>query len=373
FLNHLAVRQAHVHPGSALRALSWLLAHAGTPVDRTVKKRRICAAVYKYLKETRSESVSQEILYEILAHCTGSATGPVRPAKLSAAQSTALRGVLEIAGLETPPGLRALLENTEVSWTEPSLPTFTQQMRELEVQFERALSAITMYFQPIVFTETRAVFGYEALVRSNDPDLPDSDSLLEAAERLNRRNKLGRHVRAQIAQIFARAEQHHGVVFVKLHPLDLLDKSLWSPFSPLAKIARRVVLEILERASLQDVSDLRFRIAELRQMGFRIAVDNMGRGHARMNLLEPLDIDIVKLDMSLVRDIDTHLMKQTLVRSITNLSRQQRIVVIGTGVETQAEYDFLASVGCELVQGYFIARPGPPFVSVPRQDDPIGG
>ncbi|MCG8418201.1 MAG: hypothetical protein MJE77_09695, partial [Proteobacteria bacterium] len=46
FLNHLAVRQAHVHPGSALRALSWLLAHAGTPVDRTVKKRRICAAVY---------------------------------------------------------------------------------------------------------------------------------------------------------------------------------------------------------------------------------------------------------------------------------------------------------------------------------------
>lgn len=241
---------------------------------------------------------------------------------------------------------------------------YSRDLAELEVKFERAIQAVTMHFQPIVDAESKVVFGYEALLRSQDPDLPHPGALLDAAERLNRLDKLGRVVRAQTAKVFAKAESSRGYLFVNLHALDLLDKSLSSPFSPLAKIASRVVLEITERASLDGVSDIRFRVAELRQMGFRIAIDDLGGGHARMNTFTPLDTDFVKLDMSLVRDIDTHPMKQQLCRNIIGLCREHKILVIGEGVETQAECDFLVDAGCDLLQGYFIARPGPPFVKI---------
>jgi EAL domain-containing protein (putative c-di-GMP-specific phosphodiesterase class I) len=254
-----------------------------------------------------------------------------------------------------------MIDQARIPITERS--KYARDMAELEVQFERAVDAIQMVFQPIVYAHDYSIFGYEALLRSRDPDLPHPGALLDAAERLNRLSKLGRHIRAHVARTFATAEDSRGFLFVNLHALDLLDKSLSSPFSPLAKIAHRVVLEVTERASLDSISDVRFRVAELRKMGYRIAIDDLGAGHARMNQFTPLDTDLVKLDMSLVRDIDSHPMKQNLVASIIKLCKDQNILVIGEGVETEAEADYLIGVGCELLQGYLIAKPAPPFVT----------
>jgi len=252
--------------------------------------------------------------------------------------------------------------------TDPGEATqYARNMADLEVKFEQALSQVHMFFQPIVHAHDRAIFGYEALLRSKNPDLPHPGALLDAAEKLNRLDKLGRVVRAKVAKVAAQAERHRGYIFVNLHALDLLDKSLSSPFSPLARIAGRIVLEITERASLDTVNDIRFRVAELRKMGYRIAIDDLGAGHKRMNLFTPLDTDFVKLDMSLVRDIDSHPMKQELVTSVVKLCKQQGILVIGEGVETQPECDFLIGIGCDLLQGYHIARPGPPFVDVSQR------
>ncbi len=101
----------------------------------------------------------------------------------------------------------------------------------------------------------------------------------------------------------------------------------------LSKVASRVVLEITERTSLEGQLDLRFRVAELRELGYRIAIDDLGGGHARMGTFTLLDCDFVKLDMTLVRDVDKHAMKQRLIRSVTELCRDQGIKVIGEGVD----------------------------------------
>jgi EAL domain-containing protein (putative c-di-GMP-specific phosphodiesterase class I) len=151
------------------------------------------------------------------------------------------------------------------------------------------------------------------------------------------------------------------MVFVNLHLLDLFDKQLTSPFAPLSKVAHRIVLEITERSSLQGQDDLRYRVAELRDLGFRIAIDDLGGGHARMGTFTPVDTDFVKLDMSLVRDVDKHPMKQRLVRSLTELCRAAGTKVIGEGVETEAEAKKLVELGCDYLQGYLIARPALPF------------
>jgi EAL domain-containing protein (putative c-di-GMP-specific phosphodiesterase class I) len=243
----------------------------------------------------------------------------------------------------------------------PPTIDITTALSELEARLGRCLAALTMHFQPIVYAHDRKRFGYEALLRSHDRSLPHPGAILDAAERLEKIPALGRAVRAQTAKVIAEAPPERGVVFVNLHLLDLFDKQLTSPFSPLSRVASRVVLEITERTSLEGQADVRYRVAELRELGFKIAIDDLGGGHARMGTFTPLDCDYVKLDMSLVRDIDKHPMKQRLVRSVNELCKSQGTKIIGEGVETEAESKVLVELGCDFLQGYLIARPAAPF------------
>ena len=275
-------------------------------------------------------------------------------------------GRLPIIGAPETPRAAKAADPSFASGTNP-LPLYevadqANQLRDLEEKLDRCLAGMTMHFQPIVHASTRARFGYEALLRSTDKSLPHPGAILDAAERLERIPTLGRAVRAQSAKVFAAAPPERGVVFINLHLLDLFDKQLTSAFAPLSKIASRVILEITERTSLEGQIDLRYRVAELRELGYRIAIDDLGGGHARMGTFTLLDCDLVKLDMSLVRDVDKHPMKQRLIRSVTDLCRDQGITVIGEGVETDTEAQVLVDLGCDLLQGYLIARPGLPFV-----------
>jgi len=140
------------------------------------------------------------------------------------------------------------------------------QLRDLEDKLARCLSSLSMHFQPIVHAGTRARFGYEALIRSIDKALPHPGAILDAAERLERVPTVGRAVRAQTAKVLASAPPERGVVFVNLHLLDFYDKQLTSPFAPLSKVASRVVLEITERTSVDGEDDLRYRVAQLREL-----------------------------------------------------------------------------------------------------------
>jgi EAL domain-containing protein (putative c-di-GMP-specific phosphodiesterase class I) len=232
----------------------------------------------------------------------------------------------------------------------------------LEASFERAIAAMWVAYQPIVHAGG-SVFGYEALMRSTEPSLPHPGALIDAAERLDRLDLMGRTVRALAAEPYL-GNRDHGVLFVNLHVNDLMDATLTSPKSPLSQIADRVVLEVTERASLDEVRDARVRIAALREMGFRIAVDDMGAGYAGLSSFALLEPEIVKLDMSLVRDVHTSLTKRKVIRSMTSLSKDMGMMVVAEGVETTAERDTLVELGCDLFQGFLIARPGRPFPEV---------
>jgi EAL domain-containing protein (putative c-di-GMP-specific phosphodiesterase class I) len=235
------------------------------------------------------------------------------------------------------------------------------ELSRLEGSLDRCIAGLAMHFQPIVDARDRRRFGYEALLRSTDRSLPHPGAILDAAERLERVPLLGRALRAHVAKTFADAPAARGVVFVNCHLLDLLDKQLMSPFSPLSKLAHRVVLEITERTSLDGAIDLPYRVSELRELGFRIAIDDLGGGHARMGTFTPLDTDFVKLDMSLVRDVDKHTTKQRLVRSICALCADAGTLVIAEGIETESEAAVLVDLGCDLLQGYLLGRPALPF------------
>ena len=199
-------------------------------------------------------------------------------------------------------------------------------------------------------------------MRTNEPSLPNPGVVLDTAERLGRQNELGRKVRAT-ATAPVKADPSSGVLFVNLLPTDLMDDQLMSPDAPLTTIADRVILEITERSSLEQVSNVRERVAILRSLGFRIAIDDLGAGYAGLTSFAQLEPDIVKLDMSLVRDVHRTPTKRKLIGSMIELCRDMRILVVGEGVENTDERDALVDLGCDLVQGYLLSKPGPAFPS----------
>jgi EAL domain-containing protein (putative c-di-GMP-specific phosphodiesterase class I) len=233
----------------------------------------------------------------------------------------------------------------------------------LEASFDRAMQALWIAYQPIVDTRNRTVFGYEALLRSDEPSLPHPGAVLDAATRLGRLEELGRLIRLRAAQPIL-ANPSAGKLFVNLHVTDLLDPLLVSSGSPLAAISTQVVLEITERSSLDEVRDVRTRIASLREMGYSIAVDDLGAGYAGLTSFTLLEPEIVKLDMSLIRDAHQNSTKQKVVRSMTALAKDMGMIVVAEGVEKPEERDVLIDLGCDYLQGYLFARPGPGFPEV---------
>jgi EAL domain-containing protein (putative c-di-GMP-specific phosphodiesterase class I) len=99
-------------------------------------------------------------------------------------------------------------------------------------------------------------------------------------------------------------------------------------------------------------------------MGFKIAVDDLGAGYAGLSSFTVLEPEIVKLDMSLIRDIHITSTKQKVVRSMTALSKDMGMTVVAEGVETREERACLVDLGCDLLQGFLFAKPGRAFPGV---------
>jgi EAL domain-containing protein (putative c-di-GMP-specific phosphodiesterase class I) len=178
-------------------------------------------------------------------------------------------------------------------------------------------------------------------------------ALLDAAERLRRVPELGRLVRERVAATMGPG----GAVFVNLHPLELADEALFVSSVGLSPHARDVVIEVTERASVSAVLDLQTKVQALREMGYRIAVDDLGGGYAGLTTFTALRPEIVKLDMALVRGADSDPMKRRLIGSLAEVCRDSGILVVAEGVETEAERDAVVEAGCDLLQGYLIGRP----------------
>jgi EAL domain-containing protein (putative c-di-GMP-specific phosphodiesterase class I) len=213
-----------------------------------------------------------------------------------------------------------------------------------------------MVYQPIVVAASRGLFGYEALVRTTEPNLSTPAALFQAAEQLDRLHDVGRAVRRAVAGGVDKLPPE-SVVFVNLHSADLLDAQLYDVAAPLASLADRVVFELTERSALAQVDALFERAAELRRRGYRVAIDDLGGGHAALRTLADVNPEVVKLDISLIRGIDSDALRQIVVRSMVELATRLEAVVVAEGVETEAERDAAIALGCHLLQGFRFGRP----------------
>ncbi len=235
----------------------------------------------------------------------------------------------------------------------PSLPSHDK--------LSGALRSLAFVYQPIVSWSGRTVIAHEALVRSAEPGLEGGLALFDAARLLDRQRELGGAIRDRLGSDLGTVK---GDLFVNLEPHDLLDAGLYDPRSPLCQCSERVVLEITERASLRLVPEVRRRMFKLRDLGFRIAADDIGAGYSGLTSLAVLEPEVVKIDMDLVRNVDREPTRRKVIASLVDLCGELGSVVVAEGVETADERDALVALGCDLLQGYLFARPAarPPSV-----------
>ncbi len=235
-------------------------------------------------------------------------------------------------------------------------------LARMEEAFEAALSSLQVYFQPIVNAGDSSIFSYEALLRCRGPLFASPMRFLAAAELLGRVGEVGLAVRSAVADVLSARSGHALTIFVNLHPSEVRADVLSIATEPLLPFASQIVLEITEQAALGNERQLEADLNLLRECGYRIAIDDLGEGYAGLSSLVRVHPDIVKIDMSLVSNIDRTPLKQDIVSAVVGMARPHQILVVAEGVETLAQRAILRELGCDLLQGYLFAEPGPPFV-----------
>ncbi|MDX5445977.1 MAG: EAL domain-containing protein [Zoogloeaceae bacterium] len=119
----------------------------------------------------------------------------------------------------------------------------------------------------------------------------------------------------------------------------------------------QIIFEVTEGERIDDHPHMRNILEHYQKQGFRTAIDDFGAGYAGLGLLAEFQPDLVKLDMALIRGIDSDRVRVAIARGILQTARDLGISVIAEGVETASEYATLRDLGVELFQGYYFARP----------------
>ena len=118
-------------------------------------------------------------------------------------------------------------------------------------------------------------------------------------------------------------------------------------------------LELTETVLFDNEQMLKTILEEFRRAGIQILMDDFGSGYTSIGMLKDMPIDEIKLDKSLVEDYGQSVRVQKILKSIISLSHELGLEVVAEGVEIQQEYDFLAGIGCDYIQGYFCSKPLP--------------
>jgi EAL domain-containing protein (putative c-di-GMP-specific phosphodiesterase class I) len=224
---------------------------------------------------------------------------------------------------------------------------------------------LTTHFQPIVRMENPSkVYAYECLLRGtlDGGVLASPGRMYDAARDADLLFQLDRA--ARLTSI--REAITHGIVeqlFINFNPSSVYDPN-YCLRSTIAAIDEagidpaRIVFEVVESDQV-DV-DLLGIMKAYRNAGFRVALDDLGAGYGSLNLLGSLRPDIVKLDMKMVRDVDSDPYKASICSTLLEMARKLGIETVAEGIETPGEFAWFRDQGADLAQGYLIARPASP-------------
>jgi EAL domain-containing protein (putative c-di-GMP-specific phosphodiesterase class I) len=217
----------------------------------------------------------------------------------------------------------------------------------------------TMAFQPIVNVRDKTIFGYEALVRG--PNQEGADSILSQLNDTNR-YKFDQAIRVKALDL-AKKLNLQGMLSINFLPNAVYrpETCIRATLEAAAELnfpTDRIMFEVTEGEKVKDHDHLKNIFVEYKKQNFTTAIDDFGAGYAGLNLLADWQPDVIKLDMSLTRNIHNDKVRRSLVFGIIAVCKELSIKIIAEGIECAEECQTLFEQGVNLFQGYYFAYPG---------------
>ena len=259
------------------------------------------------------------------------------------------------------------------------LLVYDEKMREREMHNQRLLNdrvtgiaegQFKVYYQPKYNIQQNPprLASAEALVRWIHPELGfiSPGAFIPLFENEGVIAEVDAYVRSEVIRQIADWRDRLGVsvpVSVNLSRTEMFDPELQSvldaKMSAFGLTPRDLYLEVTESAYSDDTTGLTATINSLRESGFEIEMDDFGSGYSSLNMLSSMPIDVLKMDMKFIQNIEENSRDFRLVELVLDIAKYLDVPVVAEGVETEAQFALLRDAGCDLVQGYYFSRPLP--------------
>jgi len=239
--------------------------------------------------------------------------------------------------------------------------------------WQQVVEKVDFAFQPIVSPHTGHVFGYEALLRRwEEAGFTSIQALFDTAWDTGNLHSVDMMLRAKAIEKFARFPGAKRLKLFYNFDNRVVKTEDYQPGQTAALLSDAglerdtIFLEISERHDISNAGYLKDILVRYRSQGFKIAIDDYGSGFAQLRALYECEPDIIKIDRFFIDGIDRDRRKELFVTQITAFAHMIAAQVVAEGVETREEFLCCRRLGCDLVQGFFIARPS---LDIPEQTD----
>jgi diguanylate cyclase (GGDEF)-like protein/PAS domain S-box-containing protein len=244
------------------------------------------------------------------------------------------------------------------------------QQLQLDAELRHAVdrNEFVLHYQPIMHLATQAILGVEALLRWQHPTrgLLGPGEFIDRVEANGLIVPLGRWVLEDACRQLRRWDHRHGHIglSINISARQLQDEAFLTDVRDAATKAgidpRRLTLEITETALMRDTAATIHLLAELKQLGVRLAFDDFGTGYSSLSYLRRFPVDVVKIDRSFIEDVGKGIEESALPDAIIALCQAFRIQSVAEGIELHSQLAHLQAVGCYAGQGFYFSRPLPP-------------
>ncbi len=219
------------------------------------------------------------------------------------------------------------------------------------------------YLQPIINMDSGDIYGYESLLRVKDQSIFPSQ-LFEVARKTEMHSILDKKAR----EIAIESRTNRIPQGIKSF-INFLPSTIYNPAHCLKHTFQIVekynvdpydlVFEVVETEKIHDVQHLKSILETYREHGMKVALDDVGAGYSTLDMLSKLRPDYIKIDRKYIQDCHMNKDNQTFLLGVMNLAKDLGITVLGEGIETKEEFQYLKEIGIDLAQGYFIGKPSP--------------
>lgn len=258
----------------------------------------------------------------------------------------------------------------DIAWFDPSMEEALNLRTYLVTHFYEALEKgwIEVYYQPEVRALTREICGFEALARWRDPErgLISPGVFVPVLEDAHLIDRLDLYVLQRVCEDLQHIRREGlDVTHISVN-LSRIDFQLNDMLQEVKSICCAygvprgfLHIEITESALNESDTFLKTEIGRLRGQGFELWMDDFGSGYSSLNNLKDFQFDMLKIDMAFLRDFETKPQSRVILSAVVDMAKKLGLHTLAEGVETEEQYAFLKSIGCEVLQGYLFSPPVP--------------